>query len=146
MDFSVFGRNNLSFEIKIFLKTHKKPTNLKANGTATSNYRRVMEVSGASLLLLLFLTFSFTRAQHYQVRLPGITGNTPGPTAVNKNGAALASVSANIMGGQSTLSSSRQAMAATTSNFVYEGARHRSRSMWNGMLRLKCRSCTMSAA
>ena len=49
-------------------------------------------------------------------------GNTPAPTAVNiNNGAALASVSVNIMGGQGTMPSSRQAMAATTSNFVYEG-------------------------
>ena len=38
-----------------------------------------------------------------QVRLPSVTGNTPAPTAaVNNNGAALASVSVNVMGGQGT--------------------------------------------
>ena len=39
-----------------------------------------------------------------QVRLlPGVTGNTPAPTAVNNSGAALASVSVKFMGGQDTL-------------------------------------------
>ena len=58
-----------------------------------------------------------------QVWLPGITVNTPAPTAaINDNGAALASVSVNVMGGQGTLPYSRQAIAATTSNFVYQGA------------------------
>ena len=42
--------------------------------------------------------------------------------AVNSNGAALASVSVNVMGGQGTLPYSRQIIAATTSNVVYEGA------------------------
>ena len=52
-----------------------------------------------------------------------MTGNTPAPTAaVNNNGAALASVSVNVMRGQGILPSSRQAMAVTTSYFVYEGA------------------------
>ena len=37
-------------------------------------------------------------------------------------GAALASVSGNIMGGQGTLQSSGQAIVATISNFAYEGA------------------------
>ena len=55
--------------------------------------------------------------------MPGLTGNTPAPTAaVNNNGAVLASVSVNVMRGQGTLPSSRQAMAATTSYFVYAGA------------------------
>ena len=44
------------------------------------------------------------------------------PTSVNNNGTALTSVSVNVMGGQGTLPSSRQAMAATTSIFFYEGA------------------------
>ena len=44
------------------------------------------------------------------------------PTAVIDEGAALASVSVNVIGGQGTMPSSRQAMAATTSNSVYEGA------------------------
>ena len=59
-----------------------------------------------------------------QVRLPSVTGNTPAPTAVNNNGAALASVSVNVVGGQRTMPSSSQAMAATTSYyyFVYKGA------------------------
>ena len=71
-----------------------------------------MEESGAS------------RAQQQtgQVRLPGVTGNIPAPTAVNNDGAALTSFSVNVMGGQGTLPSSRQAMADTISNFVYEGA------------------------
>ena len=71
-----------------------------------------MEESGAS-----------RRAQQQtgQVRLPGVTGILPAPTAVNNDGSALASVSVNVMGGQGTLPSSRQAMAATTSSFVYEG-------------------------
>ena len=52
-----------------------------------------------------------------------MTGNISAPTAaVNNNGAALASVSVNIVEGQDPLPSSRQAMAATTCNFVYEGA------------------------
>ena len=64
-----------------------------------------------------------SRAQQTcHVRLSGVTGNTPPPIAVNNNGAALASASVNVMGGQDTLPSSSQAMATTTSNFVYEGA------------------------
>ena len=51
-----------------------------------------------------------------------MTGNTPAPTPVNNNGAALASVSVNVLGGQGTLPSSRQAMAAITSNLVDESA------------------------
>ena len=35
-----------------------------------------------------------------QIRLPGVTGNTPAPTAGNNIGAALASVSVNVIGGQ----------------------------------------------
>ena len=54
--------------------------------------------------------------------LPGVTGNTPAPTAVNNNGTALASISVNVIGGQGTLPSSRQTVTATTSNFVNEGA------------------------
>ena len=57
-----------------------------------------------------------------QVWLARGTGKTPAPTAVNNNGSALASASVNVMGGQGTLPSSSQAMTATTSNFVYEGA------------------------
>ena len=60
-----------------------------------------------------------------QVRLPGVTGNTPAPTVVNNNGAALAPVSVKVKGDQGTLLSSRQAMLATT-NFVYEGGDQRS--------------------
>ena len=73
-----------------------------------------MEESGASR----------AQQQTVQVRLPGVTGNTPAPTAVNNNtgGAALASVSVNVMVGQDTQPSSSQAMAATISNFVDEGA------------------------
>ena len=63
-----------------------------------------------------------SKEQTCQVRLPGVTGKSPAPTAVNNNGAALASVSVNVMGGQGTMPSSRQAMAATSSNFVYEGS------------------------
>ena len=71
-----------------------------------------MEESGAS------------RAQQQtdQVRLPGVTGNAPAPTAVNNDGAALTPISVNVMRGQGPMLFSRQAMAATTSNFVYEGA------------------------
>ena len=57
-----------------------------------------------------------------QVGLPGVTGNILAPTASNNNGAALASASVNVMGAQDTLPSSSQATAATTRNFVYEGA------------------------
>ena len=56
-----------------------------------------------------------------QVRLPSVTGNTGAHCAVN-NGAALASASVNVMRRQDILPSSSQAMAATTSNFFYEGA------------------------
>ena len=65
-----------------------------------------------------------SRAQQQtgQVRLPGVTGNIPASTAVNNDGVALASVSVNDIEGQGTLPSSRHAMVATTSNFVYEGA------------------------
>ena len=82
---------------------------LKANCTATTNYRIVMEENEAS------------RAQQQTglYRLPGVTGNTPMPTAVHSNGVLLESVSVNVMGGQGTLPSSRQ--AATSGNFVYEG-------------------------
>ena len=69
------------------------PEGLKANSTDTSNYRGVMEVNGAPL----------AQQQTGQVRLPGVTGNNPAPTAVNNNGADLASVSVNVMGGQGTL-------------------------------------------
>ena len=95
----------------MFLLNPRKNTNLKAKSTATSNYRGVEE-SGAS------------RAQQQigQIRFPGVTENTPAPIAVNNDGTALASVSVNFMGGQGPLSSSRESMAATTSNFVYEGA------------------------
>ena len=53
-----------------------------------------------------------SRAQQQtgQIRLPGVTGNTPAPTAGNNIGAALPSVSLNVIGGQGTLPSSRQAM------------------------------------
>ena len=51
-----------------------------------------------------------------------MTGNTPAPTAVNNYDAALASILMNAIRGQDTLLSSREAMAATTSNSVYEGA------------------------
>ena len=87
-----------------------------------------MEESGAS------------RAQQQvgQVRLPGVTGSAPAPTAANNNGAALASVSVNVMGGQGTMPSSRQAMAATTSYTLFTKARVSLRSMWNRMPRLKC--------
>ena len=63
-----------------------------------------------------------SRAQQQtgSVRVPGMTVNTPAPTAVNNNGAALASVSMKVMGEQGTLPYSRQAMAATTSNYVNE--------------------------
>ena len=71
-----------------------------------------MEESGASR----------AQKQTCQVRLPGVTGNTPAPTAVNNNGAALASASVNVMGAQGIPLSSSQVMAATTRNFVYEGA------------------------
>ena len=70
-----------------------------------------MEESGASR----------AQQQTCQVRLPGVTGNTPAPTAVNNNAAALAAVSVNVMKGQSTMPSSSHVMAATTSNFVHEG-------------------------
>ena len=78
-----------------------------------------MEESGASR----------AQQQTCQIRLPGVIGNTPAPTAVNNNGAALASVSVNVMGGQGAISSSRQTMAATISNFAYEGASIALRSM-----------------
>ena len=66
---------------------------------------------------------SCAQQQTGRVRLPGVTGTTPAPTDVNNNGAALASASVYVMGGaRDTLLSSRQAMAATTSNFVYESA------------------------
>ena len=58
----------------------------------------------------------------------------------NNNDAALTSVMANVMGGQGTVPSSRQ---ATTSNFVYEGA---SIVQLNGMLRSKCCTYTTSVA
>ena len=63
-----------------------------------------------------------SRAQQQtgQIRLPGVTGNTPAPTAGNNIGAALPSVSLNVIGGQGNLPSSRQAMATTTSSSVYE--------------------------
>ena len=65
-----------------------------------SNYRGVEE--------------SRAQQQTGQVRLAGETGNTLPPTAaVNNSGAALASASVNIMEGQDTLRSSRQAVAAT---------------------------------
>ena len=53
-----------------------------------------------------------------------MAGNSPAPNAVNDNGAALAfaSESVNVKRGRGTLLSSSQAMAATTNNFVYEGA------------------------
>ena len=65
-----------------------------------------------------------SRAQQQtdHVRLRGVTGNTPLPTAVNSNSAALAFVSVHAMGGQDTLPSSRQAMTATTSNFAFKGS------------------------
>ena len=71
-----------------------------------------MEESGAS------------RAQQQigQIRFPGATGTTPAPTAVNNYGTALASVSVNVMGGGRPSAIFWQGMAATTSNFVYEGA------------------------
>ena len=80
-----------------------------------------------------------------QVWLPGVTGNTGAHCAVNNNGAALASASVNVMRRQDILPSSSQAMAATTSNFFYEGASI-AQEYVNRMLRLKCCSCTMSAA
>ena len=62
-------------------------------------------------------------SQTGQVRLSSVAGNTPALTAVNNNGAALASVSMNVMRGQGTVPPTSQAMAATTSYyFVYEGA------------------------
>ena len=74
-----------------------------------------------------------------------MTGNAPAPSAVNNYAAALATVSVNVMGGQGTLPSSRYAMTATTSNFVYKGAsivrEHVERDA-----AVKCSSCTMSAA
>ena len=112
MNFSVFGREELSFEIQILVSTAKNNKFKSQISTATINYRGVMEESGA------------LRAQQHarRVWLPGVTGNTPAPTVVNKNGSALASDSVNVMGGQGTIPSPRQAMAATTSYFVYEGA------------------------
>ena len=71
-----------------------------------------MEESGASC----------AQPQTCQVRLPRVTGNTPAPTAVKNNSAALAPVSVNIIGGQGTMPPSRQAMAATTKYFVYKRA------------------------
>ena len=72
-----------------------------------------MEGGGASL----------AQQQTDQVRLRGVTGNNPLPTAANSNSAALAFVLVNAIEGQDTLPSSRQAMAATTtSNFAYKGA------------------------
>ena len=72
-----------------------------------------------------------SRAQQQtgQIRLPGVTGNTPAPIAGNNFGAALASVSLNVIGGQGTLPSSRQAMATTTSRSVYEIKRVSLRTM-----------------
>ena len=89
----------------------QKYANFKTNSTAASSYRGVGE-SGAS----------HAQQQTGQVRLPGVTGNTPVPSAVNNNGAALASTSVNVAGRQDSQSSSSQAMAATTSNFVHEDA------------------------
>ena len=45
----------------------------------------------------------------------GCLVKTPAPTAVNNNGAALASVSVNVIGGQGTLPYSKQAMAGKSS-------------------------------
>ena len=101
-NFSVFDRKKLSSEIQIF-----QPTTNFENSIATRTPRSGKERS-----------FTVTG----QIRLPGVTGNTQAPTAVNNNGATLASTSVNVMGGQGTLPSSTRAMAATTSNFVYEGA------------------------
>ena len=52
-----------------------------------------------------------------------MTGNTPAPTAVNNNCAALASVSVNVMNEGTRHSAILQAGHGrhTTSNFVYEG-------------------------
>ena len=94
------------------LDPRKTTSNLKANSIATSNYRG-MEGGGASL----------AQQQTDQVRLRGVTGNNPLPTAANSNSAALAFVLVNAIEEQDTLPSSRQAMAATTtSNFAYKGA------------------------
>ena len=105
--FSVFSLNPRKPQITLLIIL-----TLKANSTATSNYRGVEE-SGATP----------AKQQTGQVRLPGVTGNTPAPTAAVKYySAALASASANVIGGQGTLPSSSQAMAVTTSNFVCEAA------------------------
>ena len=72
-NFLVFDRNKLS-------------SRLKAIQTATSKYREVEE-SGRSR----------TQQQAGQVRLPGVTRNTPAPAAVNNNGAAQA-FSVNVIG------------------------------------------------
>ena len=89
--YSVFDRKKLSFEIQVFQPQKMLIYYLKANITATSNYRGVEE-SGAS----------HAEQQTGQVRLPGVTGNTPAPNAANNNGAALATASRNVMGGQAT--------------------------------------------
>ena len=74
---------------------------------------------------------SRAQLQTGQVRLPDVTANIPAPTAVNNNCATLAYVWADVMGGQGSLPSSKQAMATTTGNFAYEGE-YRSRACRTG--------------
>ena len=64
-----------------------------------------------------------------QVRLPGVTRNTPAATAVNNTSAALASVSANVSYG-----GKRHSLPSSSNYyFVFEGE-YRSGACRNGML------------
>ena len=113
--FSVFNKNKLlrtfNHTPRTVASVRERAKNYKFKTNSTVNYRGIMEKSGASC----------AQQQTASVRLLSVTGNIPAPTAVNKNGAALTSVAVNFMGGQGTLSSSRQAVPVTT-NVVHEDA------------------------
>ena len=146
MEFSQnLGITHAAAPVRVSTNNHK----LKKTTAPLTNYRGVMEESGASHaqqqtgnVRLPGVTGNTPAST--AVRVPGVTGNTPAPTAVrlpgvtgnttaptttttvNNNGAdALRSVSVNVMGGRGTLISSKQATPATT-NFARESRDTRS--------------------